>query len=399
MILLSYGEGMKSKFKNMDKFLFLLLIVYTVLGLVMVFSASSMTAVLQYGQSESYFFIRQLVFVIGAYIVGFVILFMPYNLIKVIKKTSKLLAYISIGLLILTITFGEHINGATSWLQIGPIQIQPSEFVKTMTILYIAFSFNNPRKVFNGYRFLIPFIYAVICIFLIAAQPDLGTAMILAIMCFLIFLSLPLKDKNYTKLKIVAGSIAVIGACMFFFGEEILKNTNILNEEQLSRLTYTNPCTRYSEKTGYQVCNGFIAINNGGLFGVGLGNSKQKYLYLPEAYTDFIFPIVVEELGSVAASIILIGFLIMLYLILKIARNSETLVGSLIAYGTFSLILAHLLVNLLGVLAIIPLTGVPLPFLSSGGSFAFNLIILMFMTLRVSAENKNIKLRNEIRNL
>lgn len=399
MILLSYGEGMKSKFKNMDKFLFLLLIVYTVLGLVMVFSASSMTAVLQYGQSESYFFIRQLVFVIGAYIVGFVILFMPYNLIKVIKKTSKLLAYISIGLLILTITFGEHINGATSWLQIGPIQIQPSEFVKTMTILYIAFSFNNPRKVFNGYRFLIPFIYAVICIFLIAAQPDLGTAMILAIMCFLIFLSLPLKDKNYTKLKIVAGSIAVIGACMFFFGEEILKNTNILNEEQLSRLTYTNPCTRYSEKTGYQVCNGFIAINNGGLFGVGLGNSKQKYLYLPEAYTDFIFPIVVEELGSVASSIILIGFLIMLYLILKIARNSETLVGSLIAYGTFSLILAHLLVNLLGVLAIIPLTGVPLPFLSSGGSFAFNLIILMFMTLRVSAENKNIKLRDEIRNL
>lgn len=399
MILLSYGEGMKSKFKNMDKFLFLLLIVYTVLGLVMVFSASSMTAVLQYGQSESYFFIRQLVFVIGAYIVGFVILFMPYNLIKVIKKTSKLLAYISIGLLILTITFGEHINGATSWLQIGPIQIQPSEFVKTMTILYIAFSFNNPRKVFNGYRFLIPFIYAVICIFLIAAQPDLGTAMILAIMCFLIFLSLPLKDKNYTKLKIVAGSIAVIGACMFFFGEEILKNTNILNEEQLSRLTYTNPCTRYSEKTGYQVCNGFIAINNGGLFGVGLGNSKQKYLYLPEAYTDFIFPIVVEELGSVASSIILIGFLIMLYLILKIARNSETLVGSLIAYGIFSLILAHLLVNLLGVLAIIPLTGVPLPFLSSGGSFAFNLIILMFMTLRVSAENKNIKLRNEIRNL
>ena len=399
MILLSYGEDMKSKFKNMDKFLFLLLIIYTVLGLVMVFSASSMTAVLQYGQSESYFFIRQLVFVIGAYIVGFVILFMPYNLIKVIKKTSKLLAYISIGLLILTITFGEHINGATSWLQIGPIQIQPSEFVKTMTILYIAFSFNNPRKVFNGYRFLIPFIYAVICIFLIAAQPDLGTAMILAIMCFLIFLSLPLKDKNYTKLKIVAGSIAVIGACMFFFGEEILKNTNILNEEQLSRLTYTNPCTRYSEKTGYQVCNGFIAINNGGLFGVGLGNSKQKYLYLPEAYTDFIFPIVVEELGSVASSIILIGFLIMLYLILKIARNSETLVGSLIAYGTFSLILAHLLVNLLGVLAIIPLTGVPLPFLSSGGSFAFNLIILMFMTLRVSAENKNIKLRNEIRNL
>ncbi len=390
---------MKSKFKNMDKFLFLLIIIYTILGLVMVFSASSMTAVLQYGQSESYFFVRQLVFVISAYIIGFIILFMPYNLIKLIKKMSKIIAYIAIGLLILTIICGKEINGVTSWLKIGPIQIQPAEFVKTMTIMFIAFSFNNTRKIFSGYKFLIPFIYGVICVALIAAQPDFGTAMILAIICFLMFVSLPLKDKNYTKLKIIAGTCAIIGGCMFFFGEEILKNTNILNEEQLSRLTYTNPCTRYSEKTGYQACNGYIAINNGGLFGVGLGNSKQKYLYLPEAYTDFIFPIVVEELGSIASSVILIGFLIMLYRLLKIARNSETLVGSLIAYGTFALILAHLLINLLGVMAIIPLTGVPLPFLSSGGSFALNLIILLFITLRVSAENKNMKLKREIRNL
>lgn len=390
---------MKNKFKNMDKFLFLLIIIYTILGLVMIFSASSMTAVLEYGKSESYFFLKQLFFVIMAYIAGFIILFIPNKLINLLKKMHKLIAYGAIAVLVLTIAFGKEINGATSWFQIGPISFQPSEFVKTMTIMFIAFSFHNPNKMFKGYKFLMPFVYAVICVALIAAQPDLGTAMILAITCFLMFISLPLRDKNFTKLKIVAGTLATVGACLFFFGEGILKNTNLLNEEQLSRLTYTNPCTRYTEKTGYQVCNGYIAINNGGLLGSGLGNSKQKYLYLPEAYSDFIFPIVVEELGSIPASIIIIGFIIMLYRILKIAKEAETLTGSLLAYGTFALITVHLLINLLGVAAIIPLTGVPLPFLSSGGSFALNLIILLFITERVSIENKNRKLKREIDNL
>lgn len=388
---------MKSKFKNMDKFLFILILIYTILGLVMVFSASSMTAVLEYGQSESYFFVRQLIFVVLAYIVGFIILFIPNKMIGLLKNMSKIIAYIAIGVLLFTLFFGKTINGATSWFQIGPIGIQPSEFVKTATILFIAFSFRNPKKMFRGYKFLVPFIYAVICVALIAAQPDLGTAMILAIISFFMFLSLPLKDKNYSKLKIVAGTVAIVCGCLFFFGSDILKN--VLNEEQLSRLTYTNPCTRYSEKTGYQVCNGFIAMNNGGLFGAGLGNSKQKYLYLPESYTDFIFPIVVEELGGIVACLIIIGFVVILYRILKIAREAETLTGSLLAYGTFSLITAHLLINLLGVLAIIPLTGVPLPFLSSGGSFALNLIILLFITERVCIENKTKKLKREIDSL
>ena len=388
---------MKSKFKNMDKFLFILILIYTILGLVMVFSASSMTAVLEYGQSESYFFVRQLFFVVLAYIAGFIILFMPNKLINLFKSMSKIIAYAAIGILLFTLFFGKTINGATSWFQLGSITIQPSEFVKTMTILFIAFAFRNPIKMFRGYKFLMPFVYGVICVALIAAQPDLGTAMILAVICFFMFLSLPLKDKNYSKLKIIAGTGAIICGCLFFFGSDILKN--VLTDEQLSRLTYTNPCTRYSEKTGYQVCNGFIAMNNGGLFGAGLGNSKQKYLYLPEAYSDFIFPIVVEELGGIVASLIIVGFVVMLFRILKIAREAETLTGSLLAYGTFSLITAHLLINLLGVLAIIPLTGVPLPFLSSGGSFALNLIILLFITERVCIESKTRKLKREIANL
>ncbi len=383
----------------MDKLLFFLTVLYTIIGLVMLFSASSMTAVLQYGYSESYFFIRQLAFFIIAYFIGFIILLVPYRLIKAAKTTGKIVAFSAIVLLILTLACGTEINGVTSWLDLGFISIQPSEFAKTLIILAIAFSFNNPKKMSQGYKFLMPFVYGVICVGLIAGQPDFGTAMILGIICFLLFLSVPLKNNKFAKLKILAGAFAVIFACLFFFGGEILKNTNLLNEEQLSRLTYANPCTRYSDKTGYQVCNGYIAINNGGLFGVGLGNSTQKYLYLPEAYTDFIFPIITEELGSVAASLIIIGFIVILYRLLKIARQSETLTGSMIAYGTFALILAHLLINLLGVLAIIPLTGVPLPFLSSGGSFNLNVILLIFMSERVCIESKNKKLKKAIANL
>ena len=141
------------------------------------------------------------------------------------------------------------------------------------------------------------------------------------------------------------------------------------------------------------MCIGFESL------GLGLGNSKQKYLYLPEPHNDFIFAIIAEELGSIVASLIIIGFIIMLYRILKIAREAETLPGSLLAYGTFSLMIAHLLINLLGVLAIIPITGVPLPFLSNGGSFNLNLIVLLFMTERVSIESKNIKLKREIERL
>ena len=383
----------------MDKFLFVLLIIYTIFGLIMVFSASSMTAVLQYGYNESHFFLRQLVYIIFAYIIGFIILFMPYKWIRLVKKGPKLIAIITIIVLILTFFCGESINGATSWLKIGPIQVQPSEFAKTAIILFIAFSFKDTRKMFKNYKFLMPFVYAIICIFLIAIQPDLGTAIIIAIMCFFLFLSIPLRDNNYKKLKILAGTIAICGGCLFIFGGDILSNTKLLTEEQISRLTYTNPCTRYSENTGYQVCNGYIAINNGGLFGVGLGNSTQKYLYLPEAYTDFIFPIIVEELGSIVGTLVILGFLVIIFRIIKIARTSESLCGSMVAYGTSALIISHLLINLLGVLAIIPLTGVPLPFLSCGGSFAFNIILLIFMTERVCIENKYIKLKKEINSL
>ena len=161
-------------------------------------------------------------------------------------------------------------------------------------------------------------------------------------------------------------------------------------------MQFKNPCTRYTEETGYQVCNGFIAIHNGGLFGVGLGNSTQKYLYLPEAHTDFVFPILVEELGSLVGVLVLVGYVFILYRILKIGKEASGNIRNMIlCYGVFAFFLLHLLVNLMGVLALIPLTGVPIPFLTYGGSFTLNLILMLFIVERVAIENKEMKYQKE----
>ena len=229
---------------------------------------------------------------------------------------------------------------------------------------------------------------------LVIMQPDLGSAAIICGIVFLTFISIPLVKNQLLKfLKILAVAFLLIVVLVIYSGNDIL------NSMQIDRFTFQNPCSRYTETTGYQVCNGFIAINNGGLFGVGLGNSTQKYLYLPESHTDFIFPIIVEELGLLVGILVIFGYMFMLYRILKIAKNSENLRCSVLAYGTFWFLTLHILVNLLGILALIPLTGVPLPLLSYGGSFTVNIIGMLFIVQRVSIENKINKTKREIKAL
>ena len=222
-------------------------------------------------------------------------------------------------------------------------------------------------------------------------QPDLGGAIIIAGISFFLFNIVPIDSKGKAKLmKVGAIGVVLIGILLLYSG------TEFLNAMQMSRLEFKNPCSRYSENTGYQVCNGFIAIHNGGLFGLGLGNSTQKYLYLPEAHTDFIFPILVEELGLIVGGLVLIGYGVILYRILKIAKMADNPRGAILAFGTFLMLLFHLLVNFMGILALIPLTGVPVPFLSYGGSYTINVFIMIFVVQRVAIETKNNQAKREI---
>ena len=226
---------------------------------------------------------------------------------------------------------------------------------------------------------------------LVAAQPDLGTAIIIAGIVFLTFLAVPIKKNNLVSiLKIIAGAGIIIIAVFLTF------SSSILTERQRSRFEFKEPCTRYTKDTGYQVCNGFIAIHNGGLFGLGLGKSTQKYLYLPEAHTDFIFTILVEELGVIAGLLVLVGYAYIILRIIKISKQCYNLRNSIICYGIAMIFLMHILINFMGVLALMPLTGVPLPLLSYGGSFTLTSIVSLFIVQRIAIENNLTKKKLEL---
>lgn len=374
----------------MDLPLFFMMLLYSVLGLVMILSASSVSAVLRYNVASSYFFVRQLIFIVLSFFLGFtIILRLPTSKYKIF---TPILVVGILAALVGLFFYGIISNNAQSWYRIGFFNLQPAEFAKSVLIVYMAVFYSKSlKRNVSLYYNLIPLAVAGIIFVLVAMQPDLGGALIIAGIAFLIFLIVPLEKQNQLRLfKVLGIAAAVLVIAVLYSGADIL------NSRQLSRLQFRNPCSRYAEDTGYQVCNGFIAIHNGGLLGVGLGNSTQKYLYLPEAHTDFIFPILVEELGLLMGAFVIIGYGVMLYRILKIAKNADNPRGSILAYGTFLLILMHLLVNLMGVLALIPLTGVPLPFLSYGGSFTINVLIMLFVVQRVAIETKSNQAKREI---
>lgn len=385
---------MRKLLSKMDIPLLLIMLIFIVLGLTMIYSASSVSSVVRYGYAPYHFFVRQAIFVVVALFVGFTLI------IRLPTRTYGALAWPLLIAIILALVLlfikGEVTNNAQSWYDFGFFSLQPSEFAKSILIVFMAVFYNklHYKKSKNIYSYLVPLALGALIAGLVIMQPDLGSAAIIAGIVFLTFISIPLVKNNMIRfIKIIAIGL-VIGLIVLLYS-----GADFLNSMQIDRLTFQNPCSRYTETTGYQVCNGFIAINNGGLFGVGLGNSTQKYLYLPESHTDFIFPIIVEELGLVTGILIILGYIFMLYRILKIAKSSENLRCSVLAYGTFWFLTLHILVNLLGILALIPLTGVPLPFLSYGGSFTVNVIIMLFVVERVNIENNINKTKREIKAL
>ena len=381
-------------YPKLDFPLLILTIIYSVLGLVMVYSSSAVSSVIRYDVPTYYFFIRQAAFVIVSFLVGLILIVLVPT--RNYKKFIYLATVLIIIMLPLLFVKGKMTNSAISWFEIGPFKLQPSEFAKTILIAFSAVYYFDlsKRKVKNIYAYFVPLAVGALVVGLVLMQPDLGSAIIITAIVFLIFISVPMVQKNIMRVIKVIAIAGIIGVLALLYTGQ-----SILNSMQLSRFNFQKPCTRYTEPTGYQVCNGFIAINNGGIFGVGLGNSTQKYMYVPESHTDFIFPIIVEELGLVGGVLVILGYVYMLYRILKIAKQSENLRCSILAYGAFWYLTLHILINLLGILALIPLTGVPLPLLSYGGSFTVNAIGMLFVVQRVNIENKINKQNREIKAL
>ena len=375
--------------------LLLFMLIYSIFGLIMIFSASSVTAVLRYGYASNHFFVRQLIWIVVAYLAGFVVLFIPTRWYKY--------PLVSLGLGIVLFAMGALLavgtiaGGAKSWFDMGNYNVQPVEFIKILWICYLAVYYSRiyTKKKFTFMGMFFPIIILAVILVLVAMQPDLGGCVIMMFITGMIFFALPF-GKEYQKRALGLGIIGVVGGILLF----LAIGDKVFQSYQYRRLTeFSNACQRYSDESGYQVCNGYIAIHNGGLFGVGLGESTQKYSYLPEAHTDFIFPIICEELGVIVGIVVVLGYFVMLIFVLNVAKSTYKLRDSILCYGIFAYMLAHILVNLLGVLGLIPLTGVPLPFLSYGGSYNLSLIIGLFIVQRVNVENKLEKKKKLIENL
>ncbi len=382
---------MKKYLSKMDLWLLSLTFIYAILGCIMIYSASSIFTFLTQDVASNYYFVKQSIILLAGFIGSIIILNIPTSKYKYFSLFGVLAIIASlIGLYV-----GGHIsNGTVGWYDLGFFSIQPAEFAKSAIILYMGVSYNKLIKNndSNFIKYLIPVFVCLLISGLILMQPDLGSALITAFLGVLIFIALPIRKDVRIKCYKSFAILGIIGLCFI-----VMFSDKIFNEYQIRRFEFQNPCSRYTEDTGYQVCNGFIAIKNGGLFGLGFGNSTQKYLYLPASHTDFIFPIIVEELGLISGIGLIIGYAFMLYRILRISLSANNIRNSIIAYGTFIFLFLHLFVNLLGVLALIPLTGVPLPLLSYGGSFTLNVIALLSVCQKINIESKNYKLRQKIK--
>lgn len=383
---------MKSKLKNIDKKLFLTTLILFGFGLIMIFSASSVTAYFD-DVSPSYYFTRQLIIIILAFIICV--------MIGMRIKTKSYKAYSWIALVVITciifatLIYSVAFQGSKGWINLPLIgTIQPSEFAKPIIIIWIStmlgYSKDKSLKV-QVKNSLVVLIVSALIFFMIVLQKDYGTAIIFFIICATIFFVSPVDKTIKKKIGLIGGIAALFIAVVLTI--VIINVPGFVDSDKIDRLNIKNPCDRYLT-TGNQICNGYIAINNGGLLGKGFGNSTQKYLYLPESHTDFIFPIIIEETGIVGGTFLLFLYFLLICRIISVSKKTDNGANKLICYGVITYILSHIIINLFGVTGLIPLTGVPLPFMSYGGSFAASLIISLTVVQRINYEASIKKINN-----
>jgi cell division protein FtsW len=340
-------------------------------GAVMVYSASSARTLLE-GQGDGTAYLVKYLLYGG---VGLVVMqLLAHCRLEHVRRVTPLILVAAFGLLVLVLVpgFGVTVNGARRWLGAGPLQFQPAEVMKLALVLHAASVIASRPKIALALRgaagpVMLPGACAVL---LIAAQPDLGTALVIGftLAAMLIAAGLPLRQLG------LAASAASLLIVLFA----------LLEPYRRARLTaFLNPWD-HAGTIGFQAVQGQIAIGSGGLFGLGPGQSVQKVFYLPEAHTDFILAVIGEELGVAGICGLLALYGMIAYAGLRTAKAARGTYAKLLAAGLTSLILCQALLNVYTVLGLAPLTGVPLPFISSGSTSLIVLLSSMGLLLNVA---------------
>lgn len=356
--------------REFDFWIFITILLLLALGVSMVYSASSYFASREYGNKE-YFVIRQLIWATVGIIAMLIVSRLDY---RRLAQFSPILLLISVVLLVLVRIpgIGSLINGSYRWFNFGFASFQPSELAKLAIILFFAFALSKkPDSLQKFFKGLLPFllIIGVVDALLILEPHYSGTILVTAVAVIILFCA-GAKIWHFLLLAIPA-----IPAAVYLV---------ITEEYRLERiLTFLDP---FSDPTdaGYQIVNSLYAIGSGGLFGKGIGQSVQKNLYIPEPHTDFIFSILAEELGFVGAVTVLLLFLVLIWRGIRIAMHAPDNLGSLLAVGITSLIAVQVIINIAVVTSSLPVTGMPLPFFTHGGSSLAFLLVSIGILLNIS---------------
>lgn len=340
------------------------------LGLVMVLSASSPSA-LSDGNSYSYF-IKQAIFAVAGLGMMVIISKIDYRF----YKKYYILAYaVSILLLIAVLAIGKNVNGATRWIYIGTdaLSVQPSEIVKFLMIIFYAAMLTKNRdrleKYGKGFCFHLALVLPIIG--LLIAEPHLSASIVIIGIISIMMIVAGCKFWHFLVTGVVAGI-------------PVLTLLIIKAPYRLQRVTTFLDPWKDMRGDGWQVIQSLYAIGSGGLFGAGLGESKQKYLYIPEPHNDFIFSILAEELGFIGCTAVLILFGVFIWRGVLIAMKAPDMFGSLVAIGITAQVAIQVIINIAVVTSSMPATGMPLPFFSYGGSALFILLCEMGVLLNIS---------------
>jgi cell division protein FtsW len=361
-----------------DRWLFGVTLVLCLMGAVMIFSASAITAQQMYG--HSYIFVaRQAAWLVMGLLGMFALMKLDYHRLR---EPAVVYTVLCVVVVMLVGTFFLDKSHATHrWIKLGPLNLQPSEMAKLAIILYLAWFLDLRRRretslEFRKQDFLQTIVPAVapilVCVALIVAQPDLGTSVdVVLIMAAILFVA------GLSWKWLAVGAAAGLPALLL-----LIMNASY---RQARLMAFLHPDSD-PQGAGFQLLQSLIAVGSGGFTGVGLMESKQKLFYLPEAHTDFIFAVICEELGFLGATVVIVLFAMYAWRGLRAAFNAPDGFGRMVALGVTAMVLFQALINFAVVLGMMPTKGIPLPFVSYGGSSMLVMLLATGVLLNISQQ-------------
>jgi cell division protein FtsW len=360
------------KMGQIDFMLFATVVLLVTIGVLMVFSASSWYSLVKLDDPD-YYFKKQMMWAVIGFIFMAISIKTDYH---IYKKYTGLIMLITMILLLAVFAF-KDINGARRWIPLGFANVQPSEIAKYTIVLFMAKSLDlKGEKIKNFSRGILP--YLLVSGFyagLILMEPNLSIASIIMIVTVVILFAAGARLKHL----FVIGSSLVAAVVVLI----------LIAPYRLKRLTSFMDPFADSQGKGYQLVQSLLALGSGGVTGAGIGQSRQKCLYIPEPHTDFIFAIIGEELGLIGVVFIISLFLIFVWRGIKVAVTAKDMYGTLLAVGTTAVIAVQAIINIAVVTGSMPVTGVPLPFISYGGSALVINMFAMGILLNVSRQTVN----------